>query len=281
MSLQLLIIDSDRTTLERFQHSFHDLEYDITLSTGVNDSVGRISSGNYDLAICETDLEDGSGFELLAKTDQLGRETRFVMMTSGHKLAYVLRALNLGAYDYIRKPVSENDLRRAVQSSLADKEITEKVDIQLGEAGWVELQMPSSENTMHRLDKFFRLMYEEEVPNEVLEDIGLCFREVVKNAIEWGHRFDIKKRVKISHMLFQNEFVLKIEDDGEGYDMSTILTGPDDLVQMEEERESEGKRPGGLGMTMVKQLMDQVIYNQKGNMIVLSKKILEQEELVT
>ena len=277
MPVRILIVDSNEKMLEEFRGCLTDPEYETTISTSFGDAAEKISSERYDVIICEIELDGGTGFDLLAKARDLKPEARFVMTTSNHKLNYVLRALKLGACDYLKKPVSECDLQHAVKESYNDKEIMEKVDIQIGEAGWVELQMPSSENTMHRLDKFFRLMYDGDVPPETLEDIGLCFREVVRNAIEWGHKFDIKKRVKISHMLFQDEFVFKIEDNGQGYDISAMLEGHDDLVQMEDERESSGKRPGGLGMTMVKGLMDQVIYNQRGNMIILSKKILHEE----
>jgi anti-sigma regulatory factor (Ser/Thr protein kinase) len=99
--------------------------------------------------------------------------------------------------------------------------------------------------------------------------------EVVKNAIEWGHRFDISKRVLVSHMLFQDEIVFKVVDAGSGFDSGAKPERADDLIAMETEREVAGKRPGGLGITMVRGLMDSVIYNKTGNMIVMSKKIYD------
>jgi ActR/RegA family two-component response regulator len=280
MPVQVLIVDEDEKTLNDFRACLPSPAYAVETVTTLAEALERLSSRHYDVVVCEVALNSGSGFDLLARIEEMSQKARFVMITCDHKLSYVLKALKLGAFDYLRKPVSQHDLQSAIETSCADREITEEIDIQLGEAGWVELQMPSSENTMHRLDKFFRLMYEGEVPSETLEDIGICFREVVKNAIEWGHKFDVKKRVKVSHMLFQDEFVFKIEDNGDGCDISAMLEGPGDLVQMETQRESTGKRPGGLGMTMVKGLMDQVIYNEKGNMIILSKKIIASEKPV-
>ncbi len=278
MPVQVLVVDNDQKTLAESQACLTAPGYEVTGVTTLAGALERLLSAHYDVVVCEVALNDGSGFDLLARIEGLSQGTRFVMTTCDHKLSYVLKALKLGAFDYLKKPLSARDLQFAVKTSCFDKEVMEKVDIQLGEAGWVELQMPSSESTMHRLDRFFRLMYEGEVPPETLEDIGICFREVVKNAIEWGHKFDVKKRVKISHMLFQEEFVFKIEDNGEGCDISAMLEGVGNLVEMEAERESTGKRPGGLGMTMIKGLMDQVIYNRKGNMIILSKKVLADEE---
>ena len=274
---KVLLLDEDRDRLCEQERWLSLSDCDATVSTSYGDSLKAIATGEFDAAVCAVGKDIEKGFGLLSQGLAASGNTRFILTALKSELCHVLRALKQGAYSYMKKPLEERDFVHAIESACQDKEAMERVNIQLGEAGWVELQMPSSERTMHRLDRFFRLMYEEQVDEETLEDVSLCFREVVRNAIEWGHKFDITKRVKISHMLFQDEFVFKIEDNGEGYDISTILEGSENLIAMEDARENAGKRPGGLGMTMVRSLMDQVIYNRSGNMIVLSKRLATEE----
>ena len=164
---------------------------------------------------------------------------------------------------------------RAVDEAAATTADDEAIEIEMGEMGWVELRMPSSEQCMRRLDKFFRLLHEADLTPDVLEEVSLCFVEVVRNAIEWGHRFDVHKRILLSHMLFQDEIVFKVEDTGSGFDIGAMLEPPEDLIAMETAREEAGKRAGGLGITMVQGMMDSVIYNRTGNMIVMSKKLYD------
>jgi anti-sigma regulatory factor (Ser/Thr protein kinase) len=38
-----------------------------------------------------------------------------------------------------------------------------------------------------------------------------------------------------------------------------------------EAREKQGKRPGGFGMLIVKQVVDEVVYNEPGNEVLLIK----------
>jgi len=101
-------------------------------------------------------------------------------------------------------------------------------------------------------------------------------QKLVKNAIDWGHHGDVTKKVKISHVLFQDQFCFKIEDSGDGYDVQKALYADEeqpDMEEMEEERLELGLRPGGLGMTIVRDMMDDIIPNAKGNITILSKYI--------
>ncbi len=281
MPVHVLIVDGDDSALEKLNSFLSGAKYEVTLASGYAEAMEKIACSDFDVAVSEIELDGGLGFGLLTEASRNRPRLRFVMTSASHSRDNVLDALKLGASGYLRKEITESEMRTAVEEAYAERDMTEKLDIRLGQHGWVELQMPSSENTMRRLDHFFRLMYVDEVSIETLEDIGLAFREVVKNAIEWGHKFDVKKKVTISHMLFQDEFVFKIQDHGEGYDISSILEGPGDLVEMENNRQQAGKRPGGLGITMVKGLVDRVVYNEKGNMIVLSRKITPSEEQLT
>jgi len=223
----------------------------------------------------EIELQPAGALELLRLVKAKWPQTRVICTAPTHEQTHVLECLRGGAANYLRRPFEPSALVRAAEEALLAKPADEAIDIEMGEMGWIELRMPSSEQSMKRLDKFFRLLYEPAVRPETLEEISLCFVEVVKNAIEWGHRLDASKRILVSHMLFQDEIVFKVADTGKGFDAGVALEPRADLMAMEAEREAAGKRPGGFGITMVKGLMDSVIYNKTGNMIVMSKKIYD------
>jgi len=228
-----------------------------------------------DVVVAEIGLQPTGGLELLKVIKARRLRTRVICTTREHELGNVLECLRGGAADYLRRPFEPSELVRAVDDAAAATPDDESIEIDIGEMGWIELQMPSSVRCMRRLDKFFRLLYESEVVPDTLEEISLCFTEIVKNAIEWGHRFDASKRILLSHMLFQDEIVFKVQDTGAGFDIGQMLDEHEDLIAMETEREAAGKRPGGLGITLVAGLMDSVIYNATGNMIIMSKKIYD------
>jgi len=247
----------------------------VTCCDTADAAIEQLERAAPDVAVAEIGLQPTGGLELLKLIKARRPRTRVICTARDHELGNVLECLRGGAADYLRRPFEPSQLVRAVDEAAAATPDDEAIDIDIGEMGWIELQMPSSVRCMRRLDKFFRLLYESEVAPDTLEEISLCFTEIVKNAIEWGHRFDASKRILLSHMLFQDEIVFKVKDTGAGFDIGPMLDGAEDLIAMETEREAAGKRPGGLGITLVAGLMDSVIYNATGNMIIMSKKVYD------
>jgi anti-sigma regulatory factor (Ser/Thr protein kinase) len=68
----------------------------------------------------------------------------------------------------------------------------------------------------------------------------------------------------------------RIADPGEGFDIDRLahaaISNPDDdPMGHDRVREELGLRPGGLGLVMTRALVDEVIYNEKRNEVVLVK----------
>ena len=65
-------------------------------------------------------------------------------------------------------------------------------------------------------------------------------------------------------------------DPGQGFSLAELRhaavgSSPEDLFSHMAVREEQGLRPGGFGMLLVKKLVDELIYDEKGNDVVLIK----------
>ena len=97
--------------------------------------------------------------------------------------------------------------------------------------------------------------------NELL-DIKLCLEEALINAIKHGNRLDKSLKVKIDYKLGDDAFKVTITDEGEGFDYRHV---PDPTL---EENLQELK---GRGIFLIRRLMDEVEFNEKGNSITMVK----------
>ena len=97
--------------------------------------------------------------------------------------------------------------------------------------------------------------------NELL-DIKLCLEEALINAIKHGNRLDKSLKVKIDYNLGDDTFKVTITDEGEGFDYKHI---PDPTL---EENLQELK---GRGIFLIRRLMDEVQFNERGNSITMVK----------
>jgi serine/threonine-protein kinase RsbW len=92
--------------------------------------------------------------------------------------------------------------------------------------------------------------------------LNLNFRvgvtEALANAVLYGNRSDPRKSVRVEVSLDSVRVVLRVVDQGGGFDPAHVPdpTLPDNL-----------HRSGGRGLFLIRQLMDEVEYNERGNAV--------------
>ena len=97
--------------------------------------------------------------------------------------------------------------------------------------------------------------------------IGTAVREAVANAIKHGNSMDPEKRVKVVCWMEGDEVVIRVSDEGEGFDPNVLPdpTEPDNLL-----------RPNGRGIFFMKNYMDEIDYTfepGRGTQVTLRKRI--------
>jgi serine/threonine-protein kinase RsbW len=90
--------------------------------------------------------------------------------------------------------------------------------------------------------------------------------EALANAMLYGNRCDPAKTVRIEVSLDPSRVVLDVIDQGPGFDPDAV---PDPTLP------SNLQRPGGRGLFLIRKLMDEVQFNDRGNAVRL---VLRREE---
>ena len=91
--------------------------------------------------------------------------------------------------------------------------------------------------------------------------------------MEWGSAGGRGTNVRVSYCYFPDEIVFKVQDEGPGFDPDSVPDPTIDPIGHIARRAREGKRSGGYGLYIVRKLMDRVIYSEKGNAVLFSKRI--------
>lgn len=102
------------------------------------------------------------------------------------------------------------------------------------------------------------------------ERFSTALREVLWNAIEHGGKLDASKRIRLDLFHTKRSLACLIRDPGPGFQLpkishAAINNPPENVVQHAQVRESQGMRPGGFGILMARNLVDELIYNEQGN----------------
>ena len=97
-----------------------------------------------------------------------------------------------------------------------------------------------------------------------LLDIRLCLEEALVNAMKYGNALKKDLPVELDVECEAHEVRITVKDQGPGFDVSKI----EDCTE-----EQNLYRSHGRGVYLIHQLMDEVRYNEKGNSLLMVKKI--------
>jgi serine/threonine-protein kinase RsbW len=92
--------------------------------------------------------------------------------------------------------------------------------------------------------------------------IKLALEEAIVNAMKHGNQFDRAKKVHVSYQIFADRFDVQISDDGNGFDPSDV-PDPTAFENLE--------RPCGRGLMLMRHYMTEVVFNQRGNGVIMCK----------
>ena len=272
----VLVVDDDRAFRHVIATLLQKAGY-VTDQTGDGaDALARLKRGPVDLMLLDIGLPGLSGLEVLAEIRRGDSHPRVVMLTADDTPATLLQAMRGQADRFVRKPVAPGRVIDVVKEVLATAPATAlPIEVVSARPEWVELVAPCSLGVADRIQEFV-LHLDADLPEDVRESMAQAFRELLSNAIEWGGRLDPTQHVRISCLRMKRLRMYRIADPGDGFDIDKLshaaVSNPaDDPLEHARVREAQGLRPGGLGLLMSKALVDEVIYNQKRNEVVLVK----------
>ncbi len=82
----------------------------------------RLSQRSYDIVLTDLNMPQMNGLALIRQIQELYPDTDTIMITAFGSIDTVKRALKLGAFDYLTKPLDSDELERTVQNCLQVRE---------------------------------------------------------------------------------------------------------------------------------------------------------------
>lgn len=124
---QLLIIDDDRHLLESLRVVFAGT-YQVLTALSAEEAESLLGQKKADVVLLDVVLPGMNGVELLRKIKKTHPRLPVVMISGASSIRPVIKALELGACDYIRKPFDIDELRFVVQQALETAKLRKRVE---------------------------------------------------------------------------------------------------------------------------------------------------------
>jgi DNA-binding response OmpR family regulator len=229
----------------------------------------------YDLVLTDLNMPELDGMTLLERIREVRPDTPVVVMTVANTPENVVRAIRERAFCYFSKPFTVNAVSDMVERALSGSDAEDDIQVLSARPQWLGLRVRCKLETAGRIVQFIRELGMD-LPAAEQEHVTTAFREILLNAIEHGGGSDPDKKVTITYVRTMRAALYYVRDPGEGFSFDHLehaaVSNPEDSpVEHAEVREKMGMRPGGFGIMMTRQLVDELIYNERGNEVLLIK----------
>jgi DNA-binding response OmpR family regulator len=273
---RVLVVDDDRALRLAVTALLQDAGYETEQAGDGPEALDKLRQHPIDLMLLDIGLPGMSGLDVLARAREAHSPPRVVMMTADDTPEALLRSFRGQAHWFVRKPFPPKRIVGVVNDVLrASAAASLPIEVVSARPEWLELVAPCSLEVAERVQDFV-MQLDAKLPDDVRESVAQAFRELLSNAVEWGGHLDPTRTVRISCLRSKRMLLYRIADPGEGFDIdhlshAAICNADDDPLGHDRVREEMGLRPGGLGLVMTRAMVDEVIYNEKRNEVVLVK----------
>lgn len=118
MTVDLLIVDDDRELCQRSAQFFEERGYRVSQANDGEQALALASNRVFHVAILDLMLPGMTGIELLEKLKQTNIETEVILLTGEGTIETAVRAMQLGAIDFLTKPVRFQQLGAVLEKAV-------------------------------------------------------------------------------------------------------------------------------------------------------------------
>ncbi|MGA8862424.1 MAG: sigma-54 dependent transcriptional regulator [Gallionella sp.] len=114
----VLLVDDEPDILELLELALRKMGLEVDRAANVREALAKLSAKPYDLCLTDMRLPDGDGLQVVRHIAQHDLDVPVAVITAHGNMENAVAALKAGAFDYLSKPVSLDQLRALVKSAL-------------------------------------------------------------------------------------------------------------------------------------------------------------------
>ena len=117
-TLSVLLVDDEPDILELLELALRKMGLEVDRAGNMHEAFSRLAAQRYDLCLTDMRLPDGDGLQVVRHIAQHNLDVPVAVITAHGNMENAVTAFKEGAFDYLSKPVSLDQLRTLVKSAL-------------------------------------------------------------------------------------------------------------------------------------------------------------------
>ena len=141
MSARILVVDDEEIVIRSCTRILAGSDYQVDSVNSGRDALQRIDQSPYDILLLDIMMPKMDGLEVLQKVKESHPDIQVIMVTGLAQVGTAVRAMKLGAFDYLPKPFDPDELTMVVQRALEMRLLVQE-----------NLNLKSAVNSKYRLE---------------------------------------------------------------------------------------------------------------------------------
>ena len=268
----LVVADLDLNSM-LFDHLL-TREWNVEYVASNEEALSLLRRKPFDLVLTAEGTSAKEDIVLLQQIRAVRPHTRMIILARDTTKQDVILALQQRAFSIFSRPYSFETLKDMIEMAMERPCWDDGIEVVLATSSWARFLVRCDQGTAERMMQFFSEMID--LPEEEKGQVAYALREMVMNAIAHGGKFDPSQYVEVGYLHARHMVGCRVKDPGQGFALDELhhaaIANPlDDPVRHITIRETKGLPPGGYGILLSRHLVDELIYNEKGNEVILLK----------
>ncbi len=117
----IFIVDDDRIVSESLTALLEAEGYGVDTGSTFSETMQGVGRKSYDVVISDMNMPDTDGFEILSALKSRCPEVLVIIITGYGTIESAVEAIKMGAYDYLTKPIIDDEIRLVVQRAMEQR----------------------------------------------------------------------------------------------------------------------------------------------------------------
>ena len=262
---RILIVDTNEELRTLLSRVLSDFGHEVVATGDRGEALAREDLDDFDLVISDLTDDAESGVQIVSEIKRKSLLVPVVVSSDETQHQGIIKAFKMGAANYVRRPYDRDELRDIVERTLSYKlRFVEDVKVLPFVRERIEFELPSDISLMNGvLHYLHERVVQLGIINPERSNLFIALDEAFANAVKHGNKGDVSKLVRITADLSAKEARFTIEDEGEGFRV-TEIPDPRDPANL--------FKTSGRGVLLIYNIMDEVMYNDRGNRLTMIKR---------
>ena len=270
---RILIIGDDPTLSETIAAQLH--AYSIEIEEGNAQALQLLRRRACELVLTNPLSSVKEDLALINEIERIRPGIKSIILAPATTPEDVIASLRARVFACFSSPFDVDEVVAMISKALQASNWRSAIEVLSAQPHWIALRVNCQLLTADRLVRFMT-EFRSDLADTDRSTLLTAFREMLLNAMEHGGAFDSEKVIEVNAVRTQRAIVYRFRDPGPGFrgkpmPHAAINNPPDNPVAHLEFRESQGLRPGGFGILVAQQLVDELVFNELGNEVLLIK----------